>query len=99
MKNFTAKDQIMDVKEITSAIMFGNLNNEQLTSVIEAVKYARAQLTKTTARALRSGDTVKFTDRNGRVYSGTVDRVKLKYVLVNTSTGRYNVPANLLEAV
>ena len=90
----------MDVKAINSAIMFGNLNNEDLNSVIDAVKYARAQLTKRQTRALRPGDTVRFTsNRNGQTYNGTVDKVKIKYVLVRTPAGLFNVPANMLEAV
>jgi hypothetical protein len=90
----------MNIKDINSAIMFGNLSNVELTSIIDAVKFARAQLTKQTTRALRSGDTVKFTsNRNGVTYRGVVDKVKIKYVLVNTPQGRFNVPANMLEAV
>ena len=90
----------MDVKAINSAIMFGNLSNEDLNSVIDAVKYARAQMTKRQTRALRPGDTVRFTsNRNGQTYNGTVDKVKIKYVLVRTPAGLFNVPANMLEAV
>ena len=89
----------MDIKEINSAIMFGNLTNEQLGSVIDAVKYARAQMTKQKARSFGVGATVKFTsNRNGITYNGTVEKVKIKYVLVRTNVGLYNVPANMLEA-
>ncbi len=90
----------MDIKDINSAIMFGNFSNDELTGIIDAVKFARAQLTKRTTRALRPGDTVKFTsNRNGITYRGVVDKIKIKYVLVNTPQGRYNVPASMLEAV
>jgi hypothetical protein len=45
------------------------------------------------------GDTVKFTNnKNGMTYVGTVDKVKLKFVLVKTPGSRWNVPANMLEA-
>ena len=90
----------MDIKEINSAIMFGNLTNDQLSSVIDAVKFARAQLTQEKKRAFQLGDSVKFTsNRNGLTYVGTVRKVKIKYVLVNTNGGLFNVPANMLEAV
>ena len=90
----------MDIQAINSAIMFGNLTNDQLNSVIMAVKYARTQMTKMQTRALRPGDTVKFTsNRNGQTYTGTVDKIKIKYVLVRTNAGLFNVPANMLEAV
>lgn len=88
----------MDIKEINSAIMFGNLTNDQLSSVIDAVKFARTQMTKQKTRAFKLGDSVKFTsNRNGLTYVGTVRKVKIKYILVNTPGGLFNVPANMLE--
>jgi hypothetical protein len=93
-------ERLTDIQQINSAIMFGNFSNDQLTSIIDAVKFARTQLTKQTTRALRPGDTVKFTsNRSGVTYRGVVDKVKIKYVLVNTPQGRYNVPASMLEAI
>lgn len=90
----------MDIKQINSAIMFGNLTNEELTSVLDAVKFARASLAKSNKRQLTLGAQVKFTsNRNGITYLGTVDKIKVKYILVNTPQGRYNVPANMLEVV
>jgi hypothetical protein len=89
----------MDIKDINSAIMFGNLTNDEINSVVEAVKYARAQMTKQKTRAFRVGDAVKFTsNRNGITYTGTVNKVKIKYVLVKTGSSVFNVPANMLEA-
>ena len=89
----------MNVKDINSAIMFSNLTNDELSSVIDAVKFARAQMTKQKTRSFKIGDSVKFTsNRNGRTYTGTVEKVKIKYVLVATQFGRYNVPAAMLEA-
>ena len=93
-------EQLSTIQQINSAIMFGNLTNIELSSVIDAVKYARGQMTKRQTRALRPGDSVKFTsNRNGMTYLGTVDKVKIKYVLVRTNGGLFNVPANMLEAV
>lgn len=97
---FSKKEPVVDIQAINSAIMFGNLTNDQLNSVIMAVKYARTQMTKMQTRALRPGDTVKFTsNRDGITYNGTVDKIKIKYVLVRTNAGLFNVPANMLEAV
>jgi hypothetical protein len=93
-------EKLSTIQQINSAIMFGNFSNVELNSILDAVKFARTQITKRNTRALRVGDTVKFTsNRNGATYQGTVDKVKIKYVLVNTPQGRYNVPANMLEAV
>ena len=90
---------MITIQEINSAIMSGNLTNDQLSSVIDAVKFARAQMTKQKTRTFRLGDSVKFTsNRNGLTYVGTVRKVKIKFVLVNTPGGLFNVPANMLEA-
>ena len=90
----------MNVHEIRSAIISGTFSNQELDGIADALKFARSQLTKQNTRALRAGDTVKFTStRSGVTYQGTVEKVKLKYVLVATPQGRYNVPANMLEAV
>jgi hypothetical protein len=89
----------MNIKDINSAIMFGNFTNDELTSVIDAVKFARTQLTKQKTRAFGIGDQVKFTsNRNGLTYVGTVNKVKIKFILVKTAGGMFNVPANMLEA-
>jgi hypothetical protein len=90
----------MDIKAINAAIVSGIYTNDDLNSIIGAIKYARAQLTKQNKRAFQLGDTVKFTsNRNGLTYMGTVRKVKIKYILVNTPGGMFNVPANMLEAV
>ena len=88
----------MDAKELAKAISFGNWTNDDINSFIAAIKYARAQLAKQNKRGLVVGETVKFTsNRNGVTYSGTVDKVKQKFVLVRTNSGLFNVPANMLE--
>lgn len=92
-------EQLSTIQQINTAIMFGNLSNIELESVISAVKFARTQLTKQNKRAFHAGDSVKFTsNRNGLTYVGTVNKVKIKYVLVKTNGGVFNVPANMLEA-
>jgi hypothetical protein len=88
------------IKDINSAIMFGNFTNTELASIIDAVKYARAQLTQKTKRSLMLGDTVKFTsNRNGVTYRGTVRKIAIKFVTVDTGQMLFKVPANMLEAV
>ncbi len=90
----------MDIKAINAAIVSGIYTNDDLNSIIGAIKYARSQLTKQNKRAFQLGDTVKFTsNRNGLTHVGIVRKVKIKYILVNTPGGLFNVPANMLEAV
>ena len=89
----------MDIKQINAAIVSGIFTNDDLNSIVDALKYARAQLSKQNRRAFMPGDTVKFTsNRNGQTYTGTVNKVKIKYILVRTNAGMFNVPANMLEA-
>jgi hypothetical protein len=93
-------ERLSTIQQINSTIMFGQLTNIELSSIIDAVKFARTQLTKQKTRTFKLGDAVKFTsNRNGMTYTGTVRKVKIKFVLVSTSAGVYNVPANMLESV
>lgn len=88
----------MNSNDIVSALMGGNLTNDELEKIAQALKYARSQVGNQIKRQLRPGVSVKFYHPKQNFYiSGTVNRVKQKYVLVDTPQGRYNVPANLLE--
>ena len=86
------------IQQVNEAIMFGNFTNEQLNSVVAALKYARAQRAKQQARTLKAGDAVRFSSR-GNTYFGTIERVKRKNAFVKVGNfSRYNVPLNMLEA-
>ena len=96
----------MTVQEINRAIITGNLNNTELSSIIDAIKFARARLTDQTKRSLTLGSKVKFTsNRNGQTYTGTVEKIAIKYVTVRENkpgsftSGLWKVPANMLEVV
>jgi hypothetical protein len=89
----------MDINTINGAIMRGGYSNDDLNSIMDAVKYARSKLGRAKLRAFGVGDSVKFTsNKNGRVYQGVVEGVKIKNVIVNTAMGRFRVPANMLES-
>lgn len=86
------------IQEINAAIIRGNFTNDQLNSIVYAVKYARGQLNKINRRQLTLGDTVKFTNsRTGRVEIGAVTKIMVKNILVKTGTTTWRVPANMLE--
>ena len=91
----------MDIKQVNSAIMFGTWSDTELSSMIDAVKFARAGLQKQNIRAMRLGSTVRWTSpKNPRGEQGTVEKIALKYVTVKTTQGmRWKVPANMLEVV
>lgn len=86
------------ISQINHAIMHGDLANDQLDSIIAAIKFRRTQIAREVKREVRIGAAVKFYHpKLGLDIHGTVNRVKQKYILVDTAQGRYNVPANLLE--
>ena len=90
----------MDIKEITNAIMFTGLTNNELNDITDAVRFARSQLTQMNKRAIRVGDTVQFTsNRNGMTYKGNITKIAIKYVTVKTGNLLYKVPANMLEVI
>ena len=75
----------------------GVLNNDELNKVIEAVKLRRNQLHFQDAHSLKFNDRVSFQGRHGSILKGSVDRVKIKYILVKTDAGqRWNVPGSHL---
>jgi hypothetical protein len=89
----------LTIQQINSAIMFGNFTNDQLTSINDAVLYARAQLRAVKIREFTKGDTVKFhSTKRGVTVKGTVTKVAIKYVTVKDGVTLWKVPANMLEA-
>ena len=86
------------IKEVNTAIMFGDWTNTELMSMIDAVKWRRATLAKLTKASLTVGDTVSFTsNKTGMDMSGVVTKIAIKYVTVKTAAGMWRVPANMLE--
>ena len=88
------------IQEINRTIISGEFTNEQLSSIIEAIKFARNQMTRKNTGSLIVGSRVKFTNsKTGATYTGKVTKVKQKFILVSTDQGPlYNVPAAMLTA-
>jgi hypothetical protein len=90
----------MNVNQINTAIIQGTFTNDQLSSMIDAVKFARSRLTQTIKWSLKVGDNVNFTSsKTGQNYTGVVMKVAIKYVTVKTITGMWRVPASMLTKV
>ena len=88
------------IQEVNSSIMFGDFTNDQLNSIISAIKFRRTQMTREAKRSLMLGDLVKFTSgRTGQTMQGNVTKIAIKYITVRTPQGSWRVPANMLEAV
>ena len=87
----------MNVSQINTALIQGSFTNDELSSVIDAVKFARARLTQQAKFSLKVGDGVQFTSsKNGMTYTGTVQKIAIKFVTVKTNMGLWRVPANML---
>ena len=90
----------MNIKDINQTIMFGTWTNDELTSIIDAVKWNRAKLTQSTKWSLRVGDNVNFTQsKTGVNFTGVVMKIAIKFVTVRTIQGLWRVPANMLTKV
>ena len=90
----------MNIMQINTAILQGGFTNDQLTSIIDAVKFSRARLMEMNKRALRIGDTVSFrSSKSGMTVTGKVTKIAIKFVTVSTTTGLWRVPANMLSPV
>ena len=90
----------MNITQINTAILQGGFTNNELTSIIDAVKFARARLTEQSKRSLSIGDNVNFTSsKTGRNVTGVVTKIAIKYVTVKTIQGAWRVPANMLVKI
>ena len=90
----------MDVKQINSAIMFGNWSNTELSSMIDAIKWNRNQLMKQVKRSIALGDNVNFTSTKlNQNKTGVVTKIAQKYVTVREGSTLWKVPANMLTVV
>ena len=78
----------------------GVLNNDELNKVVEAVKLRRNQLHFKNAHSLRIGQRVSFQGRRGITEKAVVEKIKIKNVLVRTTSGiRWNVPGSHLTPI
>jgi hypothetical protein len=91
----------MNIKEINSAIMHGDFTNEQLNTIGDAIRFARAQLVVRNKSALTIGSNVKFTSSTRGTISGVVKKINRKFIIVDQPSQHrsWKVPANMLEVV
>ena len=93
----------MTLQEINRAIIAGTFSNEDLNSIGDAIKFARAQLAQKAKFTLRAGSQVKFTSsKSGLTVLGTVEKINRKFIIVRENGkafGNWRVPANMLEVL
>jgi uncharacterized protein YwbE len=91
---------MLTIQQVNSAIMLQTWTNVELSSMIDAVKWNRANLANQIKRSIQVGDNVEFTSsKTGRLTRGFVTKIAIKYVTVNTGMGQWRVPANMLSVV
>lgn len=87
----------MELRQLTTAIMWGNWTTEELNSMIESIKFARNQLARKNIGQIRVGASVEFTStKTGQRVQGIVTKIAVKYVTVKSPTGLWRVPASML---
>jgi uncharacterized lipoprotein len=97
-------EQLSQIQQINSSIMFGDFTNDQLDSIIAAIKFARNNLARQAKNSFSKGSKVKFrSSRNGQTIVGTVEKVNRKFIIVREQTSsvfgvNWRVPANMLES-
>jgi exosome complex RNA-binding protein Csl4 len=94
----------MNIKEINTAIMHGDFTSEQLNSMSDAIKFARAQIALRNKSIMSKGSKVKFTNsRSGVTVLGEVEKVNRKFVIVREQGkafgGSWRVPASMLTII
>jgi hypothetical protein len=76
------------------------MDSMELSTIVEAVKLRRNQLHFSDAQSLRVGDKVSFQGRRGITEKAVVEKIKIKNVLVRTTSGtRWNVPGSHLTKI
>jgi hypothetical protein len=91
----------MNIKQINTAIMQGDFTNEELNSIGDAMRFARAQLVVRNKSVLTIGSNVKFTSSTRGTISGVVKKINRKFIIVD-QPGQFRswkVPANMLEVL
>jgi hypothetical protein len=88
----------MKVNEINNAILTGTLTNEDLNSIIQAIKFKRSQVANTIKFQLKAGDAVTYDGRYGQT-RGIIEKVNVKKAIVNVNGMKWNVPLNMLTVV
>jgi hypothetical protein len=77
----------------------GLTTNDEINTVIEAIKLQRTWIARSTVQELCVGDRVSFRVKTGGRVRGTVLKLNRKTVIVDADVGgtRYKVSASLLE--
>lgn len=85
------------VNAIRTAIMNSSFSNDELNEISQSITFARARLRTQVKQTLRVGSLVKFNGRAG-TQTGTLKKIAIKFATVQTNTGNWRVPLNMLQS-
>ena len=95
--------QLSAQQQVCQQIMFGNFTNDELNGIAEAIRFARASITKANINSIRAGISVQWkSSKTGKTVTGEVTKVGRKFVVVREhgmSFSNWRVPANMLEVI
>lgn len=68
--------------------------------VVDRIKFIRDERYRVQLQEFAPGDVVEFSDQNGKLVRGTIERVNKKTVSIDTKDGlRWKVPPSFLKKV
>ena len=89
---------MITLQSINTEIIGSNFSDADLNSIQDAIKFRRAQLVRKNICTLAKGKLVKFTaSRSGMVECGKVVKINRKFVIIDTGSMKWRVPANMLS--
>ena len=90
---------MLNVKEIEAInSLVSKMSLEDIKMVNERMSLQRTFIGNDIKRSLKIGDKVSFNGRRG-LTEGTVLKIAIKNVVVDTGSTRWNVPASMLKKV
>lgn len=88
-----------EAEAIRTAILTTSFSNDDINAIIEAVRYSQNLVSQTAVKTFKVGNSVKYkSNRDNVVYTGIVEKVGTKFIVVNTNRGLVKVPAGMLSA-
>ena len=95
----TKENQMTDFNTVLAFVTL-DANSDQISNLVEAIKFRREKLAKQAKYTLKAGQDVKFTNR-GVNYTGKIMSVRVKKATVQVTSpvqALYTVPLSIMKA-
>ena len=79
---------------VINEVKYADYNEIQ--QIVEIIKIRKETLAKEKINTYKIGDMVEF-EHNNKTIKGTISKVKIKRISVQTDNGRWDVPALVLQ--